>query len=178
MEIKEFNEEVFYTCEEITRVNYETIKFLKNKAAGNNRKRSRLCCHKNIENTLHEMLIVHTNDTYVRPHKHNDKIESFHIIEGELDVVIFDENGDINQIINMGTSNSGKVFYYRLSKFCFHTVVPVSDIVVFHETTNGPFDRKDTVFALWSPKENDFEQQKKYLENLKHSIVNGKGKSK
>ena len=30
-----------------------------------------------------------------------------------------------------------------------------SDVLVFHETTNGPFDRKDTVFAPWSPEDGD-----------------------
>lgn len=175
MKIKKFTEEVFYTCEKITTIDFETIRFLKNKATRNIRKRSRLCCHMDIEDSLHEMLIVHASDVYVRPHKHKNKIESFHIIEGDLDVIIFDEKGDIHKIITMGTSNSGKVFYYRLSDFFFHTVVPVSDNVVFHEITNGPFDRNDTIFAPWSPDETDFGQQAIFLENLKHSIANWKG---
>lgn len=36
------------------------------------------------------MLIVMAKGSYIRPHKHKNKSESFHIIEGLLDVIVFD----------------------------------------------------------------------------------------
>lgn len=83
------SEEVFYTEDKIIQVNTSDICWLKNQAEGNLRKRSRLCTHLKKEALLHEMLIVHTRNTYIRPHKHLSKAESFHVIEGLVDVIIF-----------------------------------------------------------------------------------------
>ena len=55
----------------------------------------------------------------------------------------------------MGPMGSGEIFYHRLADAWFHTVIPTSEMVVFHETTNGPFRRQDTIFAPWSPPEDD-----------------------
>ena len=160
------NEEVLYTTDEITKINAKDINMLKSKASNNPRKRMRLCAHNNTEDTLHEMLILLARGAYFRPHKHINKSESFHIIEGNLSVVIFGESGDVQEVIKMGSFSSGDMFYYRISESYFHTVIPESDLVVFHETTNGPFQRDDTSYAVWAPVEEDSEGQKRFLEDL------------
>jgi hypothetical protein len=55
----------------------------------------------------------------------------------------------------MGDCASGKAFFYRLMDNVFHTPVIAGRYALFHETTNGPFDRKDTEFAAWAPAEDD-----------------------
>ncbi len=87
------------------------------------RKRARLCTHPVPTDPLHEMLICLARGTYVRPHRHAGKSESFHIIEGELDVLLFHDGGSIREVIRMGPYQSGKVFFYRLMEPCFHTVL-------------------------------------------------------
>ncbi len=173
MKIKPFNEEVFYTDEEVTKVNQQDVAWLKSKALANPRRRARLCAHPGIQDVLHEMLIVHVRDAYVQPHKHPHKSESFHIIEGRLKVVIFSESGKITEIIEMGEYLSGLRFYYRLARGLFHTVVPASETVVYHEVTNGPFDRADTVFAGWAPAENEIQAQAGFLKDLKQKATMG-----
>lgn len=151
MDFKEINPEVFYAKSSIAKVDRLAIDFLKEKAAANPRKRARLCLHPDTEDALHEMIIVHARDAYVRPHRHIGKPESFHVIEGQLKVLIFDELGSVIETIEMGDLSSGKTFCYRLSEPLFHTVVPLSDFVVFHEVTKGPFCRQDCLFADWAP---------------------------
>jgi hypothetical protein len=41
---------------------------------------------------------------------------------------------------------------------------------VFHETTNGPFNRADTIFAPWSPEEDDVVAVRAYVEKLKQQV--------
>lgn len=166
MKTTEFNEEVLFTLDTITEVNINDIELLKTKAVENTRRRIRLCAHLSVEDTLHEMLIVHTKGTYVRPHKHLNKTESFHIIEGGLKVVVFDDDGEVTKIITMSDYSSGSTFYYRLSESLYHTVIPTTDYVVFHETTHGPFNRQDTLFAPWSPDEYDQQAAMIYLQKL------------
>ena len=55
----------------------------------------------------------------------------------------------------MGPYRPGKAFFYRLMEPCFHTVLVNTPHALFHETTNGPFDRGDTEFAAWAPAEGD-----------------------
>lgn len=170
--MKEISEEIFYAEEDVVTVNQQNIEFLKGQALKNRRRRSRLCTHKDIHDVLHEMLIIHTNDTYVRPHKHLGKSESFHVIEGTIDVIIFDEQGGISKVISMGDYCSGKVFYYRIAQPLYHMVIIISPAAVFHECTNGPFKKSDTVYAPWAPQEEDKEAVRAYFRELIKSIEN------
>ncbi len=166
MRVREVSEEVLFGDDRVIKVSRADMESLKERARHNPRKRIRLCAHKDVEDKLHEMLIVHTKDTYVRPHKHLTKSESFHVIEGSVDVVIFDEAGGIVEVIQMGDYSSGRRFYYRISEPCYHTLLISSDFLVFHETVNGPFRKADTVFPSWAPDENDAATQKQFIERL------------
>lgn len=155
MHIIKFNDEVLYTDDPIVAVDRTDIERLKQAALNNSRKRIRLCAHRDISSMLHEMLIVHTKNTYVRPHKHLNKSESFHVIEGMADIVVFDDNGNVTTVVPMGDYASGRKFFYRLSDPCFHALLIISEFFVFHEITKGPFVRTDTVFAPWAPEDGD-----------------------
>ena len=164
------NPEVLYSGIPITTVNQSDIDLLKQLSSRNPRKRIRLCAHDSPDDGLHEMLIVHERSAYVRPHKHPGKTESTHIIEGLVDVVVFDDGGQIESIIRMGDYASGREFYYRMATPVFHTLIIRSDILVFHETTNGPFDRNDTVFAPWAPEDGDVDSVSTFMADLDNKV--------
>ena len=147
------SDEVLYPEEDIVTLSASDLEELKRLALLNPRRRIRLCAHRNPQDSLHEMFIIHTNDCYVRPHKHLGKIESMAILEGEVDVVLFDENGDIERVIEMGDPSSGRLFYYRLDKPIYHTLLIRTQFLVFHEITEGPFIREMTEFPDWAPLE-------------------------
>ena len=155
MGIQAKSEEVFQAVGGIVQVSAADVAAVVAKGTTNARKRARLCAHPGPEDRLHEMLIVLDRGTYIRPHRHGNKAESFHIIEGELDVVIFHDDGAVRDVIRMGPYGSGKAFYYRIMEPCYHSVLVGTPHAVFHETTNGPFNRGDTEFAPWSPAEGE-----------------------
>ena len=45
------------------------------------KRRSRICAHPTETDRLHEMLVVLDRSSYVRPHKHVGKVESYQIVE-------------------------------------------------------------------------------------------------
>ena len=67
--------------------------------------------HKDIKDNLHEMIIILSKETYIRPHKHLNKVESLHVIEGSAEVIFFNDYG---KIINSVRLSKKKNFFYRL----------------------------------------------------------------
>ena len=166
----EHSKEVYYAADSILKLGKKDMEHFKAIATQNERKRSRICAHKDVNDKLHEMFIVLEKNSYIRPHKHFNKSESFHVIDGAVNIILFDENGKIKDIIEMGDYLSGKKFYYRINKPVYHTLLIQSEFLVFHEITNGPFIKSDTIFAPWTPEDDNKVDQKKYLEQLKISI--------
>ncbi len=166
------NPEVLYSDDTITLVDRSNMTLFRRQAAQNSRKRVRLCAHAGPDDRLHEMLIVLERGAYVRPHKHLEKTESAHIIEGLVDVVLFENDGTIGRVLSMGDYASGKTFYYRMAAPVFHMLIIRSDVLVFHETTNGPLERKHTVFAPWAPEEGDPDAVAAFVAGLNRQIEN------
>jgi cupin fold WbuC family metalloprotein len=131
------------------------------------RKRARICAHPSASDPLQEMIICLVRETYIRPHRHAGKSESFHIIDGELDVVLFEDDGAIREVIRMGSYQSQRTFFYRLMEPCFHTVLVRTPQAVFHETTNGPFDPADTEYAPWAPSAAEEAQEFQHMLRLR-----------
>jgi len=165
-----FNDEVYFAEAPIVKVGREDIELLKQMALDTRRRRVRLCAHQDINEPLHEMLIVHTKEAYVRPHKHLNKAESFHLIEGVVDVVFFDESGKIEDVARMGQGPAADSFFYRISGSKYHTLLIRSDFLVFHESTSGPFVRDQTAFAPWAPAEDDLAGRTMFLRGVEDSV--------
>jgi cupin fold WbuC family metalloprotein len=155
MRLRELTSEVWVADEPLVQVSPQEIALLKERIPLTPRGRIRLCAHGGDQDALHEMFLALARDTYIRPHKHPGKCESLHVIEGVADLVIFDEDGNVRQVVPLGDPRSGRPFYYRLSQPWFHTLLIHSDVLVVHETTNGPFRAGETVLAPWAPAEGE-----------------------
>lgn len=162
--------EVIFNKKEIIEINDQKIQELKQKALKNFSGKVRLCLHRNIRESLHEMIIVLCKNVYIRPHKHVMKTESFHVIEGSFLLIIFDKNGKEIKRILINKEQRKNNFLCRLNRNIWHMIIPVTDFVVFHEVTNGPYIRKgSSVFASWAPKEDDHNGIEKFIESILNS---------
>ena len=166
MNLRRVNDEVFIALDSIVKIGQDELAFLKLQAANNQRKRARICAHKTNDDVLHEMLIAISAKSYIHPHKHLGKSESFHIVDGIVDVVVFDDLGEIIEIVELGDARSGRNFYYRLSESVFHTLLIRSDFLIVHEVTNGPFCRERSVFADFAPLEENAAEVEVFMSNI------------
>lgn len=155
MKYKTINEEVLYTTEAVPVLDADDMNALKGMASKTRRNRVRLCTHESPDSELHEMFIVHERSAYVRPHKHRNRDESFQVLSGEADIVIFDDNGEITDFTRLGEYGSGKPFYCRLPMGTFHMVIIRSETLVFCEATVGPFNPENMEFASWAPEDGE-----------------------
>ena len=155
--------EVFYSEEIMPLVTAQDIEMLKQKSLKTPRQRSRLCTHRGEQDKLHEMFIVHHRNTYVRPHKHLNKVESVHVIEGTAVLIVFGGSGNVEKRVMLGDHKSGHPFYYRMNSSEYHMLMITSDTFVFAEAATGPFDRNDTIFPEWAPEEKDTEKVQQFM---------------
>ena len=124
---------------DILQLNSEMISILRDECFLSKKKRARINFHQSNECLVHEMIVALHILTEIDPHRHLNKTESFHIISGDLSVAILDfETFEPKSIINLSASSTN--CYYRLNTPDFHLVIPRSEIVIMHETTQGPFE--------------------------------------
>lgn len=144
---------VFRSTDPVLEVGADWIGRLKAAAAAAPQKRARLCLHRDDGDPLHEMIIVFHRDTLITPHRHVGKSESFHVLLGALDVLIFDDGGRPERRVRIGSADDGRNPVYRLSAPLWHSVLVRSEFAAIHEVTNGPFDPARTVEAPWAPRD-------------------------
>lgn len=171
MRTVEFNPEVYFAADEVVTVKRDDLQFLRDAAGRSQRHRARVCAHRNPEETLHEMVVVLGRDAYMIPDKHLVKVESYHIITGLADVILYDQTGQISDVVRLGDYESGRAFFFRVRNPDFyHSLIIRSDVLIYHETATGPFSKSDTVIPPWAPPETDDAGRKAYMLALERRV--------
>ena len=86
-----YNKKNFFTIDK------KKLVEIKKKALKNNSNKFRICVHKSSKDLIHEMIVVHTRNTYVAPHMHQKKSESLYVIQGKADMIIFNKLGKVKK---------------------------------------------------------------------------------
>lgn len=158
---------VIFNKEDKIKLDLDFISDLKKRAQDNDSKKITFCLHKCHEDKVHEMINVYPKDLYIRPHKHPSKTETKHVIEGKMLMIMYDDNGEVNEKFVLSEKNLGKCFTYRIEKNYYHSIIPITDVVVFHEIINGPYlGINDSIFPEWAPDNNDIKGIKEFISKV------------
>jgi cupin fold WbuC family metalloprotein len=152
--------------DDVAVIDAELIADLKRAAQSDPLKRARICLHRSPTDSLQQMIIAHHRDTYTHPHRHRSKAESFHLLEGRLAVILFNDAGSEERTIVLSELGTRDPSIYRLSTSLWHTVLPLTEYAVFHEITNGPFVSGDGDLAPWAPEETNIAGVRAYKQKL------------
>ncbi len=166
MKLRNKDASVFVMESAISYISDRELAILRDAATNAPRRRARINLHPDDADPLHEMIIAVGRGSYIRPHRHPGKSESFHLIEGTVDVVVFDDAGAITQVISLEARRGEAPFYYRMSRPFFHTIIIRSDLLIMHEVTNGPFRSGAAVYAPFAPEEDDLAAVAAYMSEL------------
>jgi cupin fold WbuC family metalloprotein len=134
------------------------------RAEGTARRRLNHNFHSGAGDNPHRFLNVLLRGTYVRPHRHLDppKSETFVVLEGRAEVLIFNDDGTVASRHPLGEETLG----IDLGPGIWHTVLALSDRVICFEVKPGPWaPASDKEFASWAPPEGD-PAVSGYLESL------------
>jgi cupin fold WbuC family metalloprotein len=165
-DLSEVADGIYYSRYPLPLVDAEVITFLKQAAFKSPLRRARFCAHLSPDAEQHDMLIVSHRDTYVTPHRHFNKSETFVLLEGAAEIILFDESGAVEKTIKLGTPASGRPFFYRMPPRQFHSLSIESELVVFLENTKGPFSLDDREHASWAPDYKDTENGKAFIAKI------------
>ena len=164
------NEEVFRTPPSDGVVSYADLRDLVKHTHTAPRGRARICTHQSDNDALQEMFICLLSSCYIRPHKHQGKVESMTVLEGVADLVFFDDAGKIVKHIELGGPESGLTAYHRLSVAIFHSLIVRTPHLLIHEVTSGPFVRGETGMAPWSPEEGDAAGRASFIKKIAEEL--------
>ena len=157
---------IHFAVDDIIEVGTADIERLKAAALQSSSGRARYCFHQDDGSVVHDMLIAFCGYGYVRAHRHPRKAETLHAVEGEFDVVIFDDQAREVRRVRMGVPGGSRTVMYRLPAGIWHTVVPLTPAVVIHEVTQGPFSPDETEFPAWAPLAGDTAGVKAFLARI------------
>ena len=154
----------FFCQNKPVKVDIGLIESLKTASENINHQNVRLCLHENPDSLFHEMIILERRGKYYRPHKHISKGESYHIIEGSLAVFIFEHDGTL---IDTSVLEPHGNLIYRIGPDMYHAILPLSDVIIYHESKPGPFLREqDSIFPDWAPDGSNSNATAQYLAEL------------
>ena len=143
---------------------------LKQKAAESPRRRANFNVHKSYTDMVQRLFIAMMPDSYVRPHRHVQahKWEFFMVMEGELDILFFNDEGVVTERVTLAAN--GETSGIEIPPNTWHATV-CSSPVVFMEVKQGPYEvTDDKGFANWSPEEGS-ELVPRFLASLKQAKV-------
>ena len=113
-----------------------------------NKKDLRICLHKDIKAKHHDMIILQQKKNFFLPHKHSSKGETYNILYGSMVCILFKNNGNIKKTILLK-----KKEIFRTPINIYHTMFPISNFVIFHESKIGQMLKKgDSLFPKWNKK--------------------------
>ena len=128
-------------------------------------RRARFCLHPSTDDLVQEMIIAFCRDSLVPPHRHVDRNESIHVIEGRLAVIFLSaETGDAEQRLDLSPPGADGPFMYRINTPRWHVVVPLTEYVVVHEVSKGPFVALDDDKPPWGP--NTVNEHRAYISKV------------
>ena len=149
----------------------EEDKYVKEQYRASSRKRHRLCFHQNPGVDLHDIIITYDSSSYIPPNKHVGKPESICILQGEVEVFFFSDEGKCFGRTILSDYSSGKPFYCRIPANTWHGLrVISSESCVVKETIAGPYSAQSLKWAGFAPTESDaLEDREEYYGQLSAS---------
>lgn len=129
---------------------------VRSQAEASPRRRMNYNFHASMEDNPHRFLNVLLRGTYVCPHRHLNppKAESWVLLEGEVLLLTFDDQGAITAKYHL--SAGGETCGIDVAPGIWHTVCVLTDCAVVYEVKPGPWDPvTDKEFAQWAPREGD-----------------------
>ncbi len=121
-------------------IDNSSLENLYKEAKKSERLRSHLLLHKSYEDKVQRLLIALVKDSYVEPHYHElpHQWEMFVILEGQIEVILYDNMGSIINKFLAGENTDISIVSLEPNEV--HSIKCISSQALMLEVKEGPFD--------------------------------------
>lgn len=122
------------------------------RAGASPRRRTHHNLHEVAEDPIQRLFVAAQRDSYFRAHRHAHKWECSVVLRGLFDVLIFDDEGAVQQRISVGPE--ADIVAFEIPANTWHAWLPLRDDSLFFEIKSGPYDPQTAAEpAAWAPAE-------------------------
>lgn len=116
------------------------------------RLRTNFNIHESLSDPIQRLFVAAGLNSYFRPHVHPGKSEFAIVLQGQFDILLFDDEGVVTKRVSIGPGR--QAFALEIPADRCHTWIPMEKKSVFFEVKQGPYDPAAALsFAPWSPEE-------------------------
>lgn len=135
------------------------------KAKASDRLRMNHNLHTSIDASVHRLLNALEPGTYIVPHRHLDKEETYLILRGSLLAFLFDDNGNVTDkvLLSQASGNYG----LEIPPGTWHTIIALESGTMIFEVKSGPYTPlQPEEIAGWAPTPSDTEKIAAYMKSI------------
>lgn len=143
----------------------ELLDAVTSQAKENSRLRMNYNFHATMDAPIHRLLNALEPGTYLPPHRHRDKEETYLVLRGSLLAFFYDEAGDVTEKVLLNPSE-GK-YGLEIPPCTWHSIVALESGTVIFEIKKGPYSPLSPEdLASWAPAASDEEGAKGFMKRM------------
>jgi len=134
-------------------ISSDVVTALLDNAAQSERRRAHLNVHEQLDADVQRLFIATQPETYMRPHRHQEahKWEFFIVLEGKLDLLLFDDSGRLTRRVTLSADSNRAV---EVPPGTWHAYVCMARDSLALEVKQGAYlPTSEDDFAPWAPAE-------------------------
>lgn len=121
--------------------------------------------HTSMDAPVHRMLNALEPATYLPPHRHSDKEETYLVLRGKLLAFFFNDEGEV--IEKTILDPKAGMYGLEIPVGMWHSIISLESGTVIFEVKKGPYQPLPAEdVAFWAPAPADSEQVKAFMDKL------------
>lgn len=121
--------------------------------------------HTSMDAPVHRMLNALEPDTYLPPHRHSDKEETYLVLRGKLLAFFFNDEGEV--IEKTVLDPRAGMYGLEIPVGVWHSIISLESGTVIFEVKKGPYQPLPAEdVASWAPSPTDSELAKAFMDKL------------
>lgn len=121
--------------------------------------------HASLDEPIHRLLNALEPGTYLPPHRHADKEETYVVLRGSLLAFFYDDSGNITEKVDLNPSAG--VYGLEIPAGTWHSIISLETGTVIFEIKSGPYrPLPPEDIAPWAPAPSDVEGAAVFMKQM------------
>lgn len=121
--------------------------------------------HASLDAPIHRLLNALEPGTYLPPHRHTDKEETYVVLRGSLLAFFYDNSGNITEKVDLNPSAG--VYGLEIPAGTWHSIISLETGTVIFEIKSGPYcPLPPEDIAPWAPAPSDVEGAAVFMKQM------------